>query len=72
MFVASLEDNHEWEFLPGQIYTLNCCQPECNMTTNILAINDTAELIPDDAFVCQPDLYVGSSVLGNTVWDIND
>ena len=61
LFVASLEDNHESEPLSGQIYTLNCCQPACNISNGILVIRDTSEQIPEDAFSCQPGLYVSSS-----------
>ena len=63
VFVATLEENQESEPLLGQIYTLNCCQPACNISDDMLEIRDTSEQIPEDAFVCQPDLYVSSCVM---------
>ena len=62
MFVATLEENQESEPLSGMIYTLSCCQPACNISDDMLEIRDPSEQIPEDAFVCQPDLYVSSSV----------
>ena len=63
MFVATLEDNRESEPFSRHIYTLNCCQPACNISDDMLEIRDTSEQIPEDAFVCQPDLYVISYVM---------